>query len=106
VRSELRHPDYGEIAEYVRLAEAIGWPNSSIVPVYQAFEGGNFLDDANGYWVLPTPAQERQILARWAAVVPHPRFDYVYSWGSQNKDIALSQSPALQAVFAQKNKSS
>jgi hypothetical protein len=106
VRSELRQPDYAQIAKYVRLAEAIGWPGSSIVPVYQAFGGGNYPDDANGYWVLSTAAQERQILARWAAVVPHPQFDYAYSWGSQNGDTALSQSPALQAVFAEKNKSS
>ena len=106
VRSELGQPDYAEIAEYVRLAEAIGWPASSIVPVYQTFGGGSYPDDANGHWVLPTAAQERQMLAHWAAVVPHPQFDYAYSWGSQRGDTALSQSPALQAVFAEKNKSS
>jgi hypothetical protein len=106
VRSELPAPDYAEIAEYVRLAEALGWPQSSIVPVYQAFGGGNYPDDAGGYWVLPSAAQERQILAAWAAVVPHPPFDYAYSWGSQAGDTALSQSPQLQAVFAEKNKPS
>lgn len=106
VRSELHHPDYAEIAEYVRLAEAIGWPESSIVPVYQAFGGGSYPDDANGYWVLPTAAQERRILASWAAVVPHPQFDYAYSWGSQRRDTALGQSSVLQAVFTKKNKSS
>lgn len=106
VRSELRDPDYGGIAEYVRLAEGIGWPASSIVPVYQTFGGGNYPDDANGHWVLPTPSQERRMLARWAAVVPHPQFDYAYSWGSQNADTGLSQSPALRAIFAEKNKSS
>jgi hypothetical protein len=106
VRSELHQPDYTEIAEYVRLAEAIGWPGSSIVPVYQTFGGGDFPDDANGYWVMPTAAQERQMLALWAAVVPHPQFDYAYSWGSQRGDTALSQSSALRAVFAEKNKSS
>jgi hypothetical protein len=103
VRSELRSPDYGEIARYVRQAEASGWPQASIVPVYQAFGGGNYPDDDNGYWVLPTAAQERQMLADWAAVVPHPEFDYAYSWGSQKKDTALDRSPALQAVFAAKN---
>lgn len=106
VRSELSGPGYAEIAAYVRSAEAIGWPESSIVPVYQTFGGGRYFDDANGYWVLPTAAQERQMLARWAAVVPRPQFDYAYSWGSQNADTALGQSPALQAVFAQKNGSS
>jgi hypothetical protein len=106
VRSELSHLDHAEIAQYVRLAEAIGWPESSIVPVYQAFGGGDYPDDANGYWVLPAADQERQILALWAAVVPHPKFDYAYSWGSQKGDTALGQSPALQAVFAEKNKAS
>lgn len=46
------------------------------------------------------------MLACWAAVVPHPQIDYAYSWGSQNEDTALGQSPALRAVFAEKNKSS
>jgi hypothetical protein len=104
VRSELRDPDYSAIAGYVRSAEGIGWPASSIVPVYQTFGGGNYADDANGHWVLPTPGQERQMLARWAEVIPHPQFDYAYSWGSQNADTGLSQSPGLQAVFAKKNK--
>jgi len=106
VRSELHQPDYAEIAKYVRLVEGIGWPQSSIVPVYQTFGGGGYPDDANGHWVLPTAAQERQMLTLWAAVVPHPQFDYAYSWGSQRGDTALSQSPALQAVFAEKHKSS
>lgn len=106
VRSELSNPDYAEIAEYVRLTEAAGWPKSSIVPVYQVFGGGNYPDDNNGFWVLPTVDQERQILAAWAAVLPHPQFDYAYSWGSQNGDSGLDQSQALQAVFTQKNKPS
>jgi hypothetical protein len=103
VRSELRSPDYAEIGRYVRMAEAHGWPRASMVPVYQTFGGGNYPDDANGYWVLPTVAQERQILANWAAAIPNPKFDYAYSWGSQEGDTALSQSPALRAVFAAKN---
>lgn len=103
VRSELRSPGYAEIAEYVKMAEANGWPRSEIVPVYQTFGGGNYSDDDNGHWVLPTVTQEHQMLADWAAVVPDPKFDYAYSWGSQNGDTALNQSPALQAVFAAKN---
>jgi hypothetical protein len=75
-------------------------------PLYQAFGGGNYPDDAKGYWVLPTAAQERQLLAAWAQLVPDPKFDYAYSWGSQQGDTAMSQSPALQAVFTAKNKSS
>jgi hypothetical protein len=103
VRSELSSPDYTEIGLYVRMAEARGWPRASIVPVYQAFGGGNYSDDGNGYWVMPTAAQERQILADWAAVIPDPVFDYAYSWGSQASDTSLDQSPAVQTLFAAKN---
>ena len=98
VRSGVLSPDFGEIGRYVRAAEAHGWPRASIVPVYQAFGGGGYSN-----WVLPTAAQERRMLAAWAAVVPAPKFDYAYSWGPQLGDRALSQSPALQAVFAAKN---
>ncbi len=103
VRSGLRSPSYAEIGEYVQAAEQAGWPQSSIVPIYQAFGGGNYPNDAGGYWVLPTATQERNMLADWAALVPHPVFDYVYSWGPQAGDTSLSQSPALRAVFAAKN---
>jgi hypothetical protein len=43
------------------------------------------------------------MLAYWAAVTPHPVFDYAYSWGPQRGDKALNGSPALQSVFAEKN---
>jgi hypothetical protein len=103
VRSELSGPAYAEIAMYVQAAEAQGWSQQSIVPVYQTFGGGAYADDSNGHWVLPTAAQEDQLLAQWAAVVPAPPFDYAYSWGPQNGDTALSQSSALRAVYAAKN---
>lgn len=106
VRTEqLGTPRYEMIAQYVHAVEAWGWPASSIVPVYQAF-GRSYPDDANGFWVLPNAEQERQMLAYWAAIIPHPAFDYAYSWGAQYGDDALIESPSLQAVFAEKNKSS
>jgi hypothetical protein len=88
----------------VHLAEALGWPRASIVPVYQAFGGGDYLDNDNGSYLLPTAAQERQLLADWAAVVPDPKFDYAYSWGQQKGDMSLSQSSALRALFTERNK--
>jgi hypothetical protein len=103
VRSEVPSPTYWQIADYVKLVEAHGWPLSSIVPVYQTFGGTSFPDDADGHWVLPTVTQERRMLADWAAVDPHPVFDYAYSWGPQRRDTALNQSPGLQAVFKEKN---
>jgi hypothetical protein len=56
---------------------ACGITASQIMPVYQAFGGGG------GYsaWILPGAAQEAQLLASWASVIPAALFDYVYSWG-------------------------
>ena len=81
----------------------VGIPVSAIVPVYQSFGGGGWMDDSGGAYQVPTPAQEAQIFATWAPLVPTPEFDYVYAWYSQNGDTALSGSPALQPVFAAHN---
>jgi hypothetical protein len=43
------------------------------------------------------------MLERWGRLVPAPVFDFVYSWGSQNGDEALENSPDLQAAFARHN---
>jgi hypothetical protein len=101
VRSNLPAPDYAEIARYVQAAEAVGWPQSSLVPVFQAFGGGNWAGGAT--WRLPTPAQEEQILTVWATVLPAPLFDYAYSWGQQHGDQSLSASRDLQPIFAAHN---
>ena len=90
--------DYSIIPTAVSAAEGAGIPLADIVPVYQAFGGGGYSD-----WILPTPAQEQQILSTWGSVVPAPAFDYAYSWGVQVGDTALSDDPALQAVFAAHN---
>lgn len=101
VRSDLPSPDYGEIAGYVQAAEEMGWPQSSLVPVFQAFGGGNW--NGGGTWKLPTPAEEQRLLSTWASVLPAPLFDYAYSWGQQNGDQSLSTSPGLQQIFAAHN---
>src|SRR5205085_12190508 len=90
--------DYGIIPTAVSAAEAQGISLTQIVPVYQAFGGGGY-----SIWTLPTAAQEQQILATWASVVPNPPFDYAYSWGSQAGDSSLSGSADLQQVFAAHN---
>jgi hypothetical protein len=82
----------------VSVAEADGIPQSGIVPIYQAFGGGGY-----STYILPTAAQEQQILTTWGSVIPAPAFDYAYSWGAQNGDTAISTDPALQAVFAAHN---
>jgi hypothetical protein len=88
--------DYNIIPLAVAAAEAAGIPLADIVPIYQAFGGGQYTT-----YILPTAAQEQQILATWAAVTPHPVFDYAYSWGVQLSDTAIANDPALQAVFAE-----
>ena len=37
----------------------------------------------SSYYRLPGAAELRTMLAHWAALVPHPVFDYTYSWGRQ-----------------------
>ena len=82
----------------VQAAESIGIPQKDLVPVYQAFGGGSYTT-----YILPTAAQEQQILSEWGSVLPNPAFDYAYSWGAQDGDSALSGDPALQQVFAAHN---
>jgi hypothetical protein len=102
-RTEVGGCDYGMIPSAVAAAEAAGIPVGSIVPVYQAFGGGRWVDDGGGKYTLPTSSQEQQILSTWAPLVPNPVFDYAYSWGTQNSDEALEGSPTLQAVFSAHN---
>ncbi|MGH3283498.1 MAG: hypothetical protein ACRDPD_02235 [Streptosporangiaceae bacterium] len=92
------------ITKAVAAAEHVGIPQADIVPVYQAFGGGRYIDDGNGTYRLPTAAQERQILSTWSRLIRRPAFDYAYSWGVQNGDTALSDAPSsLQQVFAAHN---
>ena len=69
------------------------------MPVYQTFGGGSWVDDGGGSYLLPTADQESEILSTWGSLVPTPVFDYAYSWGSQNGDVALGTTPSLQSVF-------
>jgi hypothetical protein len=96
--------NFNYITLAVTAAENAGIPQADIVPVYQAFGGGSYTDDGNGTYLLPTAAQEQQILSTWSGLIPSPAFDYAYSWGVQNGDTALSDAPAsLQQVFAANN---
>lgn len=104
-RTELAGCDYNEIDLYIAAAESADVPRDRMVPVYQTFGGGNWLDDSGGQYTLPTVSQLEQIMARWDALIPTPVFDYAYSWGSQNADAALGSSPDLQAVFSRRDES-
>jgi hypothetical protein len=103
-RTELGGCDPTMIASYVAAAEQFGIPRSSIIPVFQAFGGGTWVDDAGGSYQMPTAAELRSILGQWARLVPSPVFDFTYSWGSQRDDTALSNAPAdARAVLAAHN---
>jgi hypothetical protein len=103
VRTEHVVDDYSLIDRTVGAAVAAGIPISKIVPLFQAFGGGAWRTDTGGSYEMPTPEKMRIMLARWANLVPSPVFDYAYSWGSQNDDVALENSPELQAVFRERN---
>lgn len=103
-RTELDRCDFGMIDRYVAAAVSSGVPRTAIVPVFQAFGGGNWKDDSGGRYVLPSAQEEQEILAHWRRLIPGPAFDVTYSWGSQNGDIALEQARDLQAVFYYRNK--
>jgi hypothetical protein len=97
-RTELNGCDDTYITKGVAAAKAWGIPQSAIVPVFQTFGGGNWVDDGGGSYLLPSAAQESAILQTWASVVPSPVFDYDYSWGTQNGDTALGSVTALQQI--------
>ncbi len=106
VRSGSGPVDYSMIDKAVAAAESAGIPASQIVPVFQTFGGGNWVNDQGGRYVMPSAAQEQAMLDHWSAHVPNPAFDYAYAWGSQNGDTALESSPELQSVFLQHNTAS
>lgn len=99
IRSEMTVPDYTLINKLVAAAVASGIPLAQLVPIYQAFGGGNWTNSGGGKYVMPTATQMQIMLDRWKGLCPNPAFDYCYKWGTQNGDTALESSPTLQAVF-------
>ncbi|WP_244439856.1 hypothetical protein [Mesorhizobium metallidurans] len=102
--------DLDFIDRTVEAAVAAGIPLNKIVPVFQAFGGGNWRTYTGGVkdvYKLPTPDQANQMFARWATYTPNPVFDFAYAWGSQNGDTKLgSTSPealSLRAAFKAHN---
>jgi serralysin len=105
VRSEAASVDYNMIDRTVAAAVASGIPLSQIVPVFQAFGGGTYVDDMDGKYVVPTPSELQAMMDKWQGLVPSPAFDYAYAWGSQQGDTALESLLDLQAVFLHHNTS-
>jgi hypothetical protein len=97
--------DVTMIDRRVKAATDAGIPVEKIVPVFQAFGGGNWTDDGGGKFLLPTPDQMNQMFSRWASLVPNPVMEYTYAWGEQNGDIALGSASAasLRTVYLAHN---
>jgi hypothetical protein len=104
-RTELHGCDYDMIDRYIVAAKSWGIPLNRMVPFYQTFGGGEWVDDYGGQFLMPTVEQTRQILDRWRKYLDAPVFDAVYSWGSQRADAALESASALQEVFLDHNHS-
>jgi serralysin len=96
--------DFDAIDRIAKAAEAAEIPASAVVPIFQAFGGGTWIEDGGGHYLVPTPDQARAIVARWCRYYPAPVLDYAYTWGSQRGSQALENTPALRDVFALHNK--
>jgi hypothetical protein len=103
-RTEVKGCDYEMIDLYVRAAEVSGVRRDRMIPVYQAFGGGNWADESGGRYTLPTPDQECQILSHWRRLLQAPMFDFAYSWGMQNGDTALEDASELREFFSSHNR--
>ena len=78
-------------------AVASGTPLTNIMPVYQAFGG-------DGYYLMPTAAQETQILQTWDSLAPGRwTGEYTYEWHKSSEPDGLSNHPEVQTVFAAHN---
>jgi hypothetical protein len=68
------------------------------MPVYQAFGG-------DGYYLMPTPAQQVQLLETWNALAPPGGWsgEYTYEWSQASEPDGLSNHPENQVVFAAHN---
>jgi hypothetical protein len=102
-RTEFDGCDLDMIQRFVVAASVAGIPADRIIPTYQTFGGGRWIDDGGGRYLLPSVVHERDILARWSTLIGRPVFDYSYSWASQRGDSALENSPELRAVLAEHN---
>jgi hypothetical protein len=91
--------DFERIDRTVGLAEAKGIPRAAMVPVIQVF-GQTCNTQQTHYYKLPSATELNQALAHWDAVLPHPRFDFAYTWASDGPACpALDKAADLQSIL-------
>ena len=101
--------DVGMITARVAAAESNGIPVNAIVPVFQTFGQQGRSDGVSPYYRLPTASELTAMLTNWASLVPHPAFDYSYTFGVQCTALscpapqAIASEPSLQAVVSAHN---
>jgi hypothetical protein len=101
--------DVRMITARVDAAKNNGIPVNAIVPIFQMFGQRGRRDGAYPYYRLPTVSELTAMLATWASLVPHPAFDYSYTFGVQCTTLtcpapqAIASQPSLQAVVGAHN---
>ncbi len=101
--------DVGMITARVNAAESNGIPVDTIVPVFQVFGQQGRTGGASQYYRLPSARELTAMLATWVSQVPHPTFDYSYTFGIQCTALtcpapqALASEPSLQVVMSTHN---
>jgi hypothetical protein len=103
-RTEFGGCDRNLIRRYVSASDLAGIPRNQIIPIFQAFGGGLWRDDEGGTYIMPSPAEEIEIISQWRALIQTPVLDMAYSWGTQREDASLHDMPSLIEVFAIYNK--
>lgn len=87
--------DDNAIRTKVNLAVSKGIPTTAIVPVFDEFGQEGRLDGKAAYYRTPSANELTSMLATWATLVPHPAFDFAYTFGVQ---CTTTTCPAPQAI--------
>lgn len=87
--------DSSVITTKANLAISNGIPANTIVPTFQTFGQSGRTDGKSVYYRMPSPTELTSMINAWASIVPHPAFDYSYSFGVQ----CGSSCPATQAII-------
>jgi len=95
--------DLGRIDRTVGLAASKGIPRAAMVPVIQVF-GQTCNTQQTHYYKLPSADELTGALAHWDTALPHPPFDFAYTWASEGPACpALDKAADLQSVLRARN---